>query len=717
MKQTNYAALLAKELTITPQQVEAAAKLLEQGATVPFIARYRKEATASLDEVAIQAIRDRLKQLAELDKRRDAIRTSLEERTLLNKELEQRLENAASMTELEDIYLPYRPKRRTRAAIAREKGLEPLAQELFQQAAAPIDVGRFLDPDKGVITEEDAWNGAKDIIAEWINEDARVRSRQRRLYDTHAQLKSALVKNKQEEAGKFRDYFEWHEALKDAPSHRILAMLRGQRAGVLTVHARPDEEQALADLEQLVLRGHSPARDKVREAAHDAYKRLLAPSLEGECLKAAKERADQEAIAVFARNLRELLLASPLGQKRIMAIDPGFRTGCKLVILDAQGNLRQSTTIYPTLGDKRRNEAADVVRKLCHEHALEALAVGNGTAGRETERFLNELNLGIPVIVVDESGASIYSAGEVARQEFPDCDLTVRGAVSIGRRLQDPLAELVKIDPKSIGVGQYQHDVDQAALKKSLDDVVMSCVNAVGVEVNSASARLLTYVSGLGPQLAHNIVKYREEHGPFLSRNELKNVPRLGARSFEQAAGFLRIRHGTNPLDGSAVHPERYAVVAQMAKDLSATVEELMQNEALRRRIDLKKYVGGDIGLPTLHDILAELEKPGRDPRPKCDVFSFSDAVHELKDLQPGMLLPGIVTNVTNFGAFVDIGVHQDGLVHISRLADRFVKDPNEVVKVRQQVQVRVVDVDMERQRISLSMKKTFDLSTQNVKK
>ena len=706
MKQVDYATIIAKELDISPQQVEATIGLLEDGATIPFIARYRKEATGSLDEIVLQAIRDRLEQLMELDKRREAICKSLEERELLTKELQQQIDKAATMTELEDIYLPYRPKRRTRATIAKEKGLEPLAQQLFKQDGKALDISRFIDLEKGVDTEEEAWNGAKDIIAEWINEDSRVRGHQRYLYENRAQLESGVVKKKQDEAAKFRDYFEWNEPLDKAPSHRVLAILRGQREGFLTVHARPKDKDALSALEKLVLRGRGAQSEKVKEAAHDAYKRLLAPSLEGEVLKTAKERADREAINVFARNLRELLLASPLGQKRIMALDPGFRTGCKLVILDAQGNLKQNSTIFPTLGEGQKKQAAATVKTLCQQHHIEAIAVGNGTASRETESFLNELELGPPVIMVDESGASIYSASETAREEFPDYDVTVRGSVSIGRRLQDPLAELVKIDPKSIGVGQYQHDVDQTALKKSLDDVVMSCVNAVGVEVNTASAQLLTYVSGLGPQLAHNIVKFREENGPFVSRTELKKVPRLGARTFEQAAGFLRIHDGKNPLDRSAVHPERYKIVTQMAKDLGCKIDDLMQNDALRKQIDLKKYIGDDVGLPTLQDILAELDKPGRDPRPEFEVFSFSEAVHEMKDLQPGMSLPGLVTNVTNFGAFVDIGVHQDGLVHISQLADRFVKDPNDVVKVRQKVQVKVLEVDLERKRISLSMKK-----------
>ncbi|PIE32410.1 RNA-binding transcriptional accessory protein [candidate division KSB3 bacterium] len=705
MKEQNYAMIIAEELKSDPEQVEATINLLNEGATVPFIARYRKEATGSLDEVAIQTIRDRLEQLEELDKRREAICKSLQERELLTKELQKQIDAAATMTELEDVYLPYRPKRRTRATIAKEKGLEPLAQQIFKQDGKPINLTAFIDAEKGVEDENAAWEGAKDIIAEWISEDSRIRSHQRYLFETRSHLQSGVVKKKQDEAAKFRDYFDWQEPLDKAPSHRILAILRGQKEGFLTIHARPDDDEAVAALEKLVVRGHGVAGEKVREAAHDSYKRLLMPSLEGEVLKAAKERADREAISVFAKNLRELLLASPIGQKRVMAIDPGFRTGCKVVILDAQGALKCNTAIYPTLGERQQQQAAVVVKKLCKEYDIEAIAVGNGTASRETESFLKDLSLDIPTVMVDESGASIYSASEAAREEFSDYDVTVRGSVSIGRRLQDPLAELVKIDPKSIGVGQYQHDVDQTALKKSLDDVVMSCVNAVGVEVNTASAQLLTYVSGLGPQLAKNIVKFREENGPFRTLNELKKVPRLGARTFEQAAGFLRIHNGKNPLDASAVHPERYALVKQMAEDVGCKVDDLLHDASLRKQIDVRRYVGDDVGLPTLQDILAEFDKPGRDPRPEFEMFSFSDAVHEMKDLRSGMTLPGIVTNVTNFGAFVDIGVHQDGLVHISQLADRFVKDPNDVVKVRQKVQVKVLDVDLDRKRISLSMK------------
>ena len=706
MTQPNYAAIIAQELNISPQQVLATAKLLEEGATIPFIARYRKEATGSLDEVAIQQIRDRLEQLAELDKRREAIRVSLQERELLTPELQAQIDAAPTMAQLEDLYLPYRPKRRTRATIAKEKGLEPLADLLMQQDGKPIDARPFINAEKGVESEADAWAGAMDIIAERISEDARIRGQQRDLFERRAQLQSTVVKKKQDEAAKFRDYFEWQEPLDKAPSHRILAVLRGEREGFLTIHAQPNPDEALAALEKMVVKkGQGPAVEKVREAAHDAYKRLLAPSLEGETLRAAKERADAEAIQVFVRNLRELLLASPMGQKRVLAVDPGFRTGCKVVVLDAQGNLRHNCAIFPTQSERQKEQAAATVRELCQKFKIEVIAVGNGTASRETEAFLRELQLDAPVVMVDESGASIYSASEAARDEFPDHDVTVRGSVSIGRRLQDPLAELVKIDPKSIGVGQYQHDVDQAALKKSLDDVVMSCVNAVGVEVNTASAQLLTYVSGLGPQLAKNIVKYREENGPFRKRQDLTNIPRFGAKTFEQAAGFLRIHASENPLDASAVHPERYALVERMARDLGCAVRDVMRDPALRKKIDLKKYIGGDVGLPTLQDILAELEKPGRDPRPQFEAFSFSDAAHELTDLKPGMVLPGIVTNVTNFGAFVDIGVHQDGLVHISQLADKFVKDPNTVVKVRQKVQVKVVEVDAARKRIALTMR------------
>ncbi|MBD3308585.1 S1 RNA-binding domain-containing protein [candidate division KSB3 bacterium] len=705
MKPTAHTMRLAKELHIAPQQVQATAELLDSGATIPFIARYRKEKTGSLDEVVIQRIRDRLEALRELDKRREAICNSLAERDLLTPELQQQIETAATITELEDLYLPYRPKRRTRATIAKEQGLEPLAQQIFTQDGRPLEVSPFIKPENGVETEEDAWKGAQDIIAEWINEDARIREQERALYHTQAQLQARVIKKVQDKASTYRDYFDWQEPLAKAPSHRILAILRGQRERVLTVHARPPEDTAIETLEQLVVRNAGLASENVREAAHDAYKRLLAPSLEGEALKAAKERADREAIQVFAKNLRELLLSPPLGQKRVIAVDPGYRTGGKLAVLDAQGTLKQHATIFVTQGETQKQQAATLVRDVCQQGQIEAIAIGNGTASRETYAFFHELDLGIPIVMVDESGASVYSASEVAREEFPDHDITVRGAVSIGRRLQDPLAELVKIDPKSIGVGQYQHDVDQTALKKSLDDVVMSCVNAVGVDVNTASVQLLTYVSGLGLQLAKNLVTWRAEHGPFRTRDALKEVPRLGAKTFEQAAGFLRIHQGENPLDSSAVHPERYAVVRQMAQDQGCQIEDLLQQRSLRQQIRLSDYVDGEVGLPTLQDILAELDKPGRDPRPEFEVFSFSDAVHTMEDLRVGMTLPGIITNVTNFGAFVDIGIHQDGLVHISQLADHYVKDPNDVVKVRQNVQVKVLSVDLERKRIGLSLR------------
>ncbi|MHC4955713.1 MAG: Tex family protein [Planctomycetota bacterium] len=687
--------LVARELGVRTEQVQATADLLAGGATMPFIARYRKEATGSLDEVAITAIRDRLTQLAELDKRRDAILGSLQERDLLTDDLARRLKSAHTLTELEDIYLPFRPKRRTRAQVAREKGLEPLAKALLEQAGARIDLAPYGD-------REEALAGARDIIAEQVSEDGDVRGELRRLFARDAQLTSIVVKKKKDEAAKFRDYFDWSEPLNRAPSHRILAVLRGDNEGYLKVHARPDENRAHAALERRFLRGRGGfATTQVRLALHDAYKRLLLPALERETLKAAKHRADEAAIGVFATNLRELLMAAPFSGKRVLAIDPGFRTGCKVVALDASGALKSNLTIFPT---QRRDEAARKLRELLERHSVDAIAVGNGTAGRETEAFVKDLDLGVPVIMVDESGASIYSASEVARDELPDQDVTVRGAVSIGRRLQDPLAELVKIDAKSIGVGQYQHDVDQSALKSALDDTVESCVNSVGVDVNTASAQLLAYVAGLGPQLARNVTEWRNNNGAFTSRRQLLKVPRLGAKAFEQAAGFLRIRDGKQPLDASAVHPERYDLVQRMAKDQGCAVANLLTDAGKRERIDLDHYIGKDVGRPTLVDIMDELARPGRDPRPEFEVFSFAD-VHTLEDLVPGMTLPGIVTNVTAFGAFVDVGVHQDGLVHVSELADRFVKDPNEIVRVRQQVQVKVIDVDHERQRIRLSMR------------
>jgi uncharacterized protein len=681
--------------------------LFENGATVPFIARYRKEATGMLDETQITAVRDRLAQLGELEKRRHAIIVSLTERDLLNDGLNRKILSAANLTILEDIYLPYRPKRRTKGTIARDKGLEPLAQAIFVQDNRPLQPADFINPAKEVENENEALAGARDIIAEWISEKAATRAELRKLFAKEAVVTSSVVKKNEASGSKFRDYFEWQEPAAKAPSHRLLAMLRGENEKMLTLSLRPPEERALAILQRFYVKAKNEAGRQVALAVEDSYKRLLGPSLENELRNKLKDEADQEAIRVFADNLRELLLAPPLGQKRVMALDPGFRTGAKLVCLDGQGKLLHYTTIFPTLSEQKSREAGKTVVALCEKHQIEAIAIGNGTAGRETEAFVRALQLppGVLITMVDESGASIYSASEAARAEFPDHDLTVRGAVSIGRRLQDPLAELVKLDPKAIGVGQYQHDVNQAALKKSLEDVVESCVNSVGVEVNTASMELLTHVSGLGPVLAKNIIAHRNEHGPFASRCQLLKVPRLGAKAFEQCAGFLRIQGAENPLDYSGVHPEQYAIVEQMAGDAGCTVVDLMQQESARKQIDMRRYVSDTVGLPTLTDIVAELAKPGRDPRAGFVVFAFAEGVNSVEDLQPGMKLPGIVTNVTKFGAFVDIGVHQDGLVHISQLADRFVKDPADIVKVRQQVMVRVVEIDIPRKRIALSLK------------
>ncbi len=700
---------IAQELGLSQKQVRATADLLNEGATVPFIARYRKEATSSLDEIAVTAVRDRLNQLMELDKRREAILKSLEERGQLTDELKEKILSAETMVVLEDIYLPYRPKRRTRATIAKEKGLEPLAQRLFaQEITDPLaEAVAFVNIEKGVDSAEDALAGARDIIAEWVNEDQTARGRMRDFYTSKAIFKSKVIPEKEAEGIKYKDYFDWEEPVNTSPSHRILAMRRGENEGFLILRILPPEEEALEILDGLFVKGEGPASQQVRMAVHDSYKRLLSSSMETEIRLATKKRADEEAIRVFVENLRQLLLTPPLGQKNVLAIDPGFRTGCKVVCLDRQGKLLHTETIYPLQSDKATADAGSRVREMCERFGIEAIAVGNGTGGRETEAFIQGLDLSkrIQVVMVNESGASVYSASEVAREEFPDQDVTVRGAVSIGRRLMDPLAELVKIDPKSIGVGQYQHDVDQGALKSSLDDVVVSCVNGVGVEVNTASRELLTYVSGLGPQLAKGIVEYRNQRGPFQSREGLRQVPRLGPRAFEQAAGFLRIRDGENPLDQSAVHPESYPIVDAMAKALNCSVLDLMRDEKLRERIDLGQYVSDKVGLPTLNDILLELSKPGRDPREEFEAFRFTDGVEKIEDVRPGMKLPGIVTNITAFGVFVDIGVHQDGLVHISELSNRFVKNPSEVVKVHQKVSVTVLDVDLERRRISLSMK------------
>ena len=711
---------ISSELNLKNSQVDAVAVLLEDGATVPFIARYRKEATGSLDEVVVTAIRDRLQQLSDLDQRRTFILKSLEEQGHLNDELKESVMAAETLAVLEDIYLPYRPKRRTRASIAREKGLEPLAELIFEQNGAdPLKAAAdFINPDKALETIEDALAGARDIIAELVNEDQAARSKLRRLYFSRAIIHSRVSSGKEILGAKYRDYFDWQEPALTVPSHRMLAMRRGEKEDILSLSIGPPEDEAIKILEGLFVKTDGEDSAQVKLAVHDSYKRLLSRSMETETRLATKERADREAIKVFSDNLRELLLASPLGSKRIMGIDPGYRTGCKIVCLDRQGTVEYHDTIYPHTSEKQRREAAHKIQNFVARFRIEAIAVGNGTAGRETETFIKNLDFAHPVnvILVNESGASIYSASETARKEFPDLDLTVRGAVSIGRRLMDPLSELVKIDPKSIGVGQYQHDVDQSDLKQSLDDIVVSCVNSVGVEVNRASVELLTYVSGLGPQLAKNVVAYREQNGPFASRALLKKVPRLGPKAFEQAAGFLRIRDGQNPLDASAVHPESYHIVSAMANDMKSTVTDLMQNSQLRKNTEIKRYVTDKVGLPTLMDILKELARPGRDPRRVFENFTFASDIEKISDLENGMKLPGIVTNVTAFGAFVDIGVHQDGLVHISELSDKFVKNPADVIKVQQKVEVSVMEVDLERNRISLSMKKIPGKSPQKVK-
>ena len=706
----SHISIISSELGLQPAQAEAVAKLIAEGATVPFIARYRKEATGSLDEVQIAAVRDRLQQLAELDARRETILASLKERNLLTPELKQAVNSAASMTRLEDIYLPHRPKRRTRAMIAREKGLQPLADFILanQDADPAAEAAGFVDPAKEVASVADALAGARDIIAEAAADHADARARLRQALLERGTLQSEAIDKDKPDAAKYRDYFDWKEPLATAPSHRVLAIRRGEKEGFLFMRITPPEGEALPVLTQIFVRGRGPGAGQVAQAIEDGYKRLIAPALETDARLVIKERADKEAVRVFADNIRELLLASPLGQKPVLALDPGFRTGCKTVVLDAQGKLLHHDVLYCTAGSAREMaDAAQKIKGFCEHFKVEAIAIGNGTASREAEAFVKQLGLPkqIQVVMVNESGASIYSASEVAREEFPDQDITVRGAVSIGRRLMDPLAELVKIDPKSIGVGQYQHDVDARMLKQSLDDVVVSCVNRVGVEVNTASRQLLSYVSGLNETLAGNVVRHREANGPFRTRADLKQVARLGPKAFEQCAGFLRIRGGSHPLDASAVHPERYALVERMAADLGCKVTDLLADESLRKRIVLRNYVSEDVGLPTLQDILQELAKPGRDPREKFEAFSFAEGVEKVEDLRPGMRLPGIVTNVTAFGAFVDIGVHQDGLVHVSQLADRFVKDAAEVVKVQQRVSVTVLEVDIPRKRISLSMR------------
>ena len=695
--------IIANALGIRTQQVENTAQLLDEGATIPFISRYRKEVTGSLDEVQVGDIKTQYQKLQELEKRRETILKSIEEQGKLTDDLRKRIVATYSLTDLEDMYLPYKQKRKTRASMAREKGLEPLALDIFAQKVRDLETlaAKFLNDQ--VETIEDALAGARDIIAEMVNEDEKARATVRNIFSREAVMRSKLVKSKEAEAAKYKDYFDFSEPLSKSPSHRLLAMRRGEDEGFLRVGIAPaDEEFVVHKLEDLFLTANNEAADQVQKAITDAYERLLAPSIETEFRNLSKDKADTEAIAVFVENLRQLLLQAPLGQRKVMGIDPGFRTGCKIVCLDESGNLTENATIYL----HNEVDAVDKIKRLVQKYQIESIAIGNGTGGRETESLCQSINFPTPLSIfsVSEAGASIYSASDVAREEFPDLDLTIRGSVSIGRRLMDPLAELVKIDPKSIGVGQYQHDVNQSALKESLDRTVESCVNLVGVNLNTASKHLLTYVSGLGPSLAQNIVNFRAENGAFKTRNQLKKVPRLGDKAFEQCAGFLRIRESSNPLDNSAVHPESYPIVESMAKDLGVKIADLIQNKALRQQIKLDKYVTPKVGLPTLTDILKELDKPGLDPRGEAKSFSFGN-VHKIEDLTVGMVLPGIVTNITAFGAFVDIGVKQDGLVHISQMSNRFIKNPNEAVKLRQEVEVKVMEVDAARKRITLSMK------------
>lgn len=699
---------IASALAISENQVRKTIALLDEGATIPFISRYRKEMTGSLDEVQVAKIRDMRDQFLELEKRREAILKSLLELGKLSPELEKAIKQAETLAKLEDIYLPYKPKRKTRAMAAREKGLQGLADQLFlQRLVAPIELAKsFVNPQKEVKNAEEALAGARDILAEQMMETSEAREDARRLFAKKTQVKSKVAKGKQEVGMKYKDYFDWSESLHQAPSHRVLALLRGENEGILQISLSGPDDEVLERLERRFVTGRNACAQQVEMAIQDGYKRLLFPAMETEMRADAKKRADEEAIRVFAENMRQLLLAAPLGQKRLLAIDPGFRTGCKVVCLSKQGTLIDNTTIYPHTGPGQAQEAVNSLQTWIKKYEIEAIAIGNGTAGRETEAFVKSLPTDkIPIIMVNESGASIYSASDVAREEFPDKDITVRGAVSIGRRLMDPLAELVKIDPKSIGVGQYQHDVDQKKLQSSLDDTVISCVNAVGVELNTASKQILSYISGLGPQLAQNIIDYRVKNGPFTSRAELKKVARLGEKAYEQAAGFLRIHQAKNPLDASAVHPERYPIVEKMAKDLQCKVSDLLAQDTLRKQIQIQRYVSEEVGIPTLSDIIQELAKPGRDPREQFEAFAFSEGINEIKDLRIGMKLPGIVTNITNFGVFVDIGVHQDGLVHVSQLANQFVKDPNDIVKVNQKVMVTITEIDIARKRIALSMK------------
>ena len=716
---------IANLLNLNTKDVTATIDLIDEGATVPFISRYRKEATGSLDEVQVAKIRDEIERLRQLEDRREFILKSIDSQNKLSDELKKLIFEAETLSKLEDLYLPYKPKRRTKATIAKEKGLDSLAHFILEQKNNFIfeEAEKFISIEKGVHSVIDALDGARDIIAEIISENALVRESIRDLFKKTANIKSKVIKGKEDVGEKFNDYFEWEEKLMSCPSHRLLAMRRGEKEDVLILDLVVDNDEALSLIEKKIITTRGEAANQLKESIIDGYKRLLNPSIEAEMRLHTKQIAEEKSILVFADNLRELLLASPLGEKAILGIDPGFRSGCKVVALNKQGKLLQEAVIYPHEPQKQKNEAEMIVLAFCQKHQIEAIAIGNGTASRETEQFIRNINIlpkEISVIVVSEAGASVYSASDVAREEFSDYDLTVRGAVSIARRLADPLAELVKIDPKAIGVGQYQHDVDQTLLKNKLDEVVGSCVNAVGVELNTASKQLLSYVSGIGPNLAQNIVDYRNENGPFKSRKELLKVPRMGEKVFELAAGFLRVRDGIHPLDKSAVHPESYYIVETMAKDVNASIIDLIENKELRSKIKPANYVTELIGLPTLKDIIIELDKPGRDPRKSFEIFSFDDSVHNINDLREGMRLPGIVTNVTNFGAFVDIGVHQDGLVHISQLAENFIDDPNKVVKVGQKVWVNVSEIDVKRKRIALSMKdeiQTTKTSASKIKK
>ncbi len=707
-----YIRLIAQLIGIQDTQVSNTIALLNEGATIPFISRYRKELTGSLDEVQVESIKNEKEKLEELLKRRETVLKTIDEQNLLTPELKKRIEDCLDQIELEDIYLPFKPKRRTRAMIGREKGLEPLANLIIQQNERDIERRAQSFINDLVESAEDALSGARDIIAEWINENEKARGIVRRAFDSAAFITSKVIKGKEEEAAKYHDYFDWNESLSKCPSHRLMAMRRGENEGFLRVSVTPDSEEPIVRLKRFFITSNNSCSDQIELAVTDAYKRLLEPSIETEFANSSKEKADEEAIRVFAGNLRQLLLAAPLGQFRVLALDPGYRSGCKVVCLDAQGNLLHNETIYPHKPQEETKQAARKISSLVSSYQIEAIAIGNGTASRETEAFIKKLHFDreLRVYVVSEDGASIYSASKIARDEFPQYDVTVRGAVSIGRRLMDPLAELVKIDPKSIGVGQYQHDVDQKKLKNSLDKVVESSVNMVGVNVNTASQHLLTYISGLGPLLAQNIVDFRKENGPFISRSELQKVARMGAKAYEQSAGFLRISDAANPLDNSAVHPETYFVVEKIAKDLKCTIQELISNEELQKQIVWANYITKQIGLPTLEDIKKELAKPGRDPRKAIKVFEFAPDIFKVEDLQVGMVLPGIVTNITKFGAFVDVGVKQDGLVHVSQLADRFISDASEIVKLHQHVHVKVIELDLQRKRIQLSLKQVPQL-------